>query len=145
MVDGDILKALEKAADIIHNEAIRLVQEGAIPPPLQPQTIKRKGSSKTLIDEGWLLGALQEKTRISSEGDRITAEFGIFDPEIAEYAIIHEYGSPPVGEEQLVGGPNQRTPTRSFLRRAYDSKIDEAERILDKEVSGYIGKIFRGR
>jgi len=143
MTDADIINALEKAADIIHNEAIRLVQEGAIPPPLKPQTIKRKGSSKTLIDEGWLLGALQEKTRISSEGDKITAEFGIFDPNIAEYAIVHEYGSPPVGEDQLIGGATQRTPTRSFLRRAYDSKIDEAERVLDAEVSGYMKKIFR--
>ncbi len=141
MTDADIINALEKAADIIHNEAIRLVQEGAIPPPLKPQTIKRKGSSKTLIDEGWLLGALQEKTRISSEGDKITAEFGIFDPNIAEYAIVHEYGSPPI--DQLIGGPTQRTPTRSFLRRAYDSKIDEAERVLDEEVFGHMKKIFR--
>ncbi len=143
MADAEILHALEKAADVIHNEAIRLVQEGAIPPPLKPQTVKRKGSSKTLIDEGWLLGALQEKTKISSEGDRITAEFGIFDPDIAAYAIVHEYGSPPVGEEQLLGGAGQRIPTRSFLRRAYDSKIDEAERVLEEGVSEYMKKVFQ--
>ncbi len=144
MPSQDLLYALKKGADIIHNEAIRLVQEGQIPPPLQPQTVKKKGSSKTLIDEGWLLGALQEVTRISSDGNKITAEFGIFDPEIAEYAIVHEYGSPPVSEEQLVGGQGQRIPTRSFLRRAYDSKIDEAEREIENGISDYMKKIFRG-
>ena len=67
----DLLKGLKKATDIIHQESIRLVQEGSIPPPLSKKTIKNKGSSKTLIDDGWLLGALEEGIKITEDGDRL--------------------------------------------------------------------------
>jgi len=115
--EEDILQAMIRAAVVIHNEVINKVQKGNIPPPLKPSTIKRKGSSKTLIDEGWLLGAVTEGFKIQQSGNKIRIEIGIFDPDVAKYAAVHEFGSAHV-------------PQRSFLRSAYDEKKDEAEKIL---------------
>lgn len=141
----DLLKGLKKATDIIHQEAIRLVQEGSIPPPLSEKTIKNKGSSKTLIDDGWLLGALEEGIKITEDGERLSAEVGIFDPAIAKYAAVHEYGYPAVGESDLTGSAGQRVPTRSFLRRAWDNKINEAEAALGESVQEHMTLVFRGK
>lgn len=108
-----LMQLLTQAAAIIHEEAVRIVQEGNIPPPLSPKTVKIKGSSKTLIDEGWLLGALTEGFKVTREGNRIRVEIGILDPEIARYAVFHEWGT-------------AHTPRRPFLSTAYDRKIREA-------------------
>lgn len=145
MSTPEMVKNLKKATDIIHKEAIRLVQEGAIPPPLKQKTIDNKGSSKTLIDDGWLLGAISEEIKITQEGDKIRAEFGIFDPEIARYAAVHEYGYPPVGEDTLEGSEGQRVPTRSFLRRAWDNKIKEAEDILGASIGDSLVRVFQSK
>jgi hypothetical protein len=142
MPTPEMIKNLKTAADIIHKESIRLVQEGSIPPPLSEKTIKNKGSSKTLIDDGWLLGALEEGIKITAEGDKVRAEVGIFDPEVARYAAVHEYGYPPVGEDSLEGSEGQRVPTRSFLRRAWDNKINEAEAALKTSVGDSITRTF---
>lgn len=145
MATPEMVKNLKTAADIIHKEAIRLVQEGAIPPPLKQKTIDNKGSSKTLIDEGWLLGAISEEIKVTQEGDKLRAEFGIFDPDIAKIAAVHEYGYPPVGEDNLEGSEGQRVPTRSFLRRAWDNKIDEAEAVLGASVGDSLARTFHGK
>jgi hypothetical protein len=145
MATPAMVKSLKEATDIIHKEAIRLVQEGAIPPPLKEKSIENKGSSKTLIDDGWLLGALEEGMKITEEGDKILAEVGIFDPEIARYAAVHEYGYPPVGEDTLEGSEGQRVPTRSFLRRAWDNKITEAEAALKGSIDEQMALVFRSK
>lgn len=115
---NDLVNAMVEAATIIHEEAIKRILDG-IPPPLTPKRIKEKGSSKPLIHEGWLLGALTEGFRVTEEGNSIKIEIGIFDEAVAKYAAVHEFGTIHV-------------PQRAFLRPAFDSKIDDALKILEE-------------
>ncbi len=75
-------------------------------PALQDSTIKAKGSSKPLFDDGHLLQQIDN--RVSSDG---LVEVGVFDgPEKRAYiAMIHEYGAPAAN-----------IPERSFMRSAVE-------------------------
>lgn len=80
-----------------------------IPPPNTPGTIKAKGSSHTLIDNGILLDSIEHTTII--ETNLITITAGVFNEEIAEYACYNEYGT-------------WNIPERSFVRSTFDEIFD---------------------
>lgn len=86
-------------------------------PPLKPETIRRKGSSKPLIDTGRLRNSITHKV----EGDK--ALVGIFGGEVLVYAAVHEFGS-----------PKKNIPERSFLRLGFDKNKEEIERLIDAEI-----------
>lgn len=86
-------------------------------PPLKPETIKRKGSSKPLIDTGRLRNSITHKV----EEDK--ALVGIFGGEVLVYAAVHEFGS-----------PRKNIPERSFLRLGFDKSKEEIEKLLDAEI-----------
>ena len=91
---------------------IRLKILSNVPPPLKPATVARKGSSVTLIDTGQMLADVSSQTD-ESNPELITVSAGIFDEDIAEYAVSHEYGREEAG-----------IPCRSFIRTTYDESFD---------------------
>lgn len=86
-------------------------------PPLKPETVKRKGSSKPLIDTGRLRNSITHKV----EGDR--ALVGIFGGEVLVYAAVHEFGS-----------PKKNIPERSYLRKTFDEQKEQIEKLIDAEI-----------
>jgi hypothetical protein len=80
-----------------------------IPPPNAPGTIKAKGSSHTLIDQGTLLDSIEHTTEIGPELIIITT--GVFQEDVAEYACYNEYGT-------------EHIPERSFVRSTFDEIFD---------------------
>jgi len=126
----ELLNALPKEKEQILRKA-GVFLEGAIKqkitqgdpswPPLKPETIKRKGSSKPLIDTGKLRASITHKV----EDDK--ALVGIFSGEALNYAAVHEFGA-----------PRKNIPERSFLRKTFDEKKDEIERLIDAEIEKVI-------
>ena len=92
--------------------AIRLKILSNVPPPLKEATIKRKGSSHTLIDSGQMLASITHSVN-DSNPELIEIRAGIFEEDIAEYAVSHEYGREEAG-----------IPCRSFIRSTYDEIFD---------------------
>ena len=92
-------------------------------PPLKPQTIKRKGSSKPLIDTGRLRNSIIHKV----EGD--AALVGVFSREVLVYAAVHEFGS-----------PKRNIPQRSYLRKTFDEQKEEIEKLIDAEIEKVLKK-----
>jgi|Deesub1362B_J571_1020462.scaffolds.fasta_scaffold00499_29 phage gpG-like protein len=86
-------------------------------PPLRPETVKRKGSSKPLIDTGKL------RTSITHKVEEDKALIGIFSGEALNYAAVHEFGS-----------PKRNIPERSYLRKTFDEKRNEIEKLIDAEI-----------
>jgi hypothetical protein len=92
-----------------------------VPPPNAESTIKKKGSSKTLIDTGEMLGHVTHKQ--TEEGDSIIGEVGIFEEEIAKRAFINEFGT-----------GDGRIPARPFLRPAFDETAPKAAEEMAAEI-----------
>ena len=92
--------------------AIRLKILSNVPPPLKEATIKRKGSSHTLIDSGQMLASITHSVN-DSNPELIEIRSGIFEEDVAEYAVSHEYGREEAG-----------IPCRSFIRSTYDEIFD---------------------
>ena len=122
----DLLNSLPKEKERILRLAGRFL-EGKIKelfiktpsewPSLKPETIKRKGSSKPLIDTGRLSNSITHKV----EGDK--ALVGIFGGEVLIYAAVHEFGS-----------PKKNIPQRSYLRLGFDKNKEEIEKLIDAEI-----------
>jgi hypothetical protein len=104
---------------------IRLKILSNVPPPLKESTIKRKGSSVTLIDTGQALASVQNRVDDSNlELLRVWA--GIFDEDVAEYMVSHEYGREDAG-----------IPCRSFIRSTYDECFDS------EVLPNFVERIFK--
>ena len=84
---------------------------------LKPETIKRKGSSKPLIDTGKLRASITHKVENSK------ALVGVFGSEQALIAAVHEFGS-----------PKKNIPERSFLRKTFDEQKEKIEKLIDAEI-----------
>jgi len=90
-------------------------------PSLKPETVKRKGSSKPLIDTGKLRNSITHKV----EGDAVLV--GVFAEDVCVYAAVHEFGS-----------PKKNIPQRSYLRKTFDEQKEEIERLIDNKVKAAI-------
>ncbi|RLI74767.1 hypothetical protein DRO97_05075 [Archaeoglobales archaeon] len=125
----DLLNSLEKEKEEILKKAGAFL-EGAIKEtitkgrpewsPLKPETIKRKGSSKPLIDTGKLRASITHRI----EGNII--KVGVFGEE-ALIAAVHEFGS-----------PKKNIPQRSFIRVTADEKEKDLQKLVDEEVEKVI-------
>lgn len=119
--ETDIAQEMERTAGKLVKAVIKKVYDG-VPPANKPATIKRKGSSKTLIDQYDLVGSIDK--RITVDGDTLAADVGIFDEEIANYASANEFGVPK-NTSSTDPQQSQKIPTRSFLRSTFDEEIDD--------------------
>lgn len=89
------------------------------PPPNAPATIRKKKSSKTLIDTGEMLGHVMH--RQIEAGDILVGEVGIFDDEVAKRASYNEHGT-------------DRIPARPTLRPAVDETLSQAQDEMAEEI-----------
>jgi len=101
--------------------AIRLKILSNVPPPLKESTVKQKGSSVTLIDTGQMLASVSHQVD-DSNPELITVSSGIFEENVAEYAVSHEYGR-----------EDANIPMRSFIRSTYDENFDKKALIPSME------------
>ena len=107
-----------------------------VPPPNAESTIKRKGSSHTLIDDGILLSSITHTVETSDEDIKITV--GVLDPEIAEYAAPNEHGvawddRPKKGTENTPGR-EWFIPPRSFIRSTFDEEYENLISDIEKQI-----------
>lgn len=107
-----------------------------VPPPNAESTIKHKGSSHTLIDDGILLASVTHT--IESNDNEIKITIGILDPEIAEYAAPNEHGvawddRPKKGTENTPGR-EWFIPPRSFIRSTFDEEYENLISDIEKQI-----------
>lgn len=79
VIDGKLTAARGAALlGEMHQGDIKRAIGAGIPPPNAPSTIRRKGSSKTLIDDGILRGAIRYEVKLQRRGllTRILRRFG---------------------------------------------------------------------
>ncbi len=132
----DLLNALQKEKEEILRKAGAFL-EGAIKqtitegrsewPPLKPETIRRKKSSRPLIDTGKLRNSITHKV----EADRNRVLVGVFG-EYAVVAAVHEFGA-----------PGKNIPERGYIRPTFDEKKDEVRRLIESEVNRLIERSLR--
>ena len=109
--DVELSYVAEDIGMTLENE-IRLKILSNVPPPLKESTIKRKGSSATLIDSGQMLASISHQVD-DSNLQNVTIKSGIFEEDVAEYAVSHEYGREEAG-----------IPCRSFIRSTFEEVFD---------------------
>jgi len=119
-----------------------------IPPPNAESTIKKKKSSKTLVDSGEMIGHVTHRQTVV-EGD-IIGEVGIFEEEIAKRALINEHGvtwlhRPNPGNsaenrEEEEGSRDWFIPPRPFLKPAFDETAPKAADEMAEEIWKQIEK-----
>lgn len=107
-----------------------------VPPPNAESTIKRKGSSHTLIDDSILLSSITHTVETNGEDIKITV--GVLDPEIAEYAAPNEHGvawddRPKKGTENTPGR-EWFIPPRSFIRSTFDEEYENIIADVEKQI-----------
>lgn len=130
---------MERALLKIEAAVVKKIQSG-VPPPNAPSTIKRKKSSKTLIDSGEMMRHVSHK--ISGEGINLRGEVGFFDEENAKKARINEEGASWTIDTKK-GSTQITIPARPFLRPAYDESspaaLDELAEDIYKQVERELG------
>lgn len=128
--------------DIAENIGMRLENKirekilSNVPPPNAESTIKRKGSSHTLIDDSILLSSITHTVETSDENIKITV--GVLDPKIAEYAAPNEHGvawdnRPKKGTESTVAR-EWFIPPRSFIRSTFDEEYENILVDIEKQI-----------
>ena len=99
-------------------------------------TIKRKGSSHTLVDDGTLLANVTHV--VETDGEDIKITIGILDPEVAEYAAPNEHGvawdnRPKKGTENAPGR-EWFIPPRSYIRSTFDEEYENVLADIEKQI-----------
>ncbi|WP_290597045.1 MULTISPECIES: HK97-gp10 family putative phage morphogenesis protein [unclassified Archaeoglobus] len=134
----DLLKALEDEKErilslvgaFLEDQIKKTISHGRAEwPPLSPETIKRKGSSKPLLDTGHLRDSITHKV----EGNAV--KVGVFGEE-AIIAAVHEFGTTRAGR-----GHKVVIPARPFIRPTFDENIQEVEKIVGREVEKVIRRL----
>lgn len=105
-------KQLEGVGDYLKGQMQDKVMSN-MPPPNAESTVRKKGSSHTLIDSGEMLANIDSKVTI--EEDTVKIEVGVFDEEVALRAIYAEHGTP-------------TEPARPFIRTTMDEEADKVNR-----------------
>ena len=150
MVDQEIKDVMYNAGMDLRNAIIRKINSN-IPPPNAPSTVKKKKSSKTLVDSGNMINSVDVQIIEETEGS-IDVGAGIFDEGVAEYAIANEFGSVRTlttknkdnVDEMHQGYSVVVIPERSFIRTAYDESIEEIMAQVNEEIGDIMAKKFKG-
>lgn len=111
-----------------------------VPPENAPSTIKAKGSSHTLIDDGILLASITHIVENTDNGFNITS--GVLDEDIASYAAPNEYGvawenRPIKGKEEKEHEGPWFIPPRSFVRSTYDEEEEIIIETIKEQLQKY--------
>ena len=118
-----------------------------IPPPNAESTIKKKKSSKTLVDSGELVGHVTHRQTVV-RGD-IIGEVGIFNEELAKRAHYLEEGviwaHRPVVKADAENREEEESrewfiPPRPFLQPAHDATAPKAAEEMAEEIWKQIEK-----
>ncbi len=142
------MESVKKVANSLRNDIIEKINSN-IPPPNAPSTIKAKGSSHTLIDTGEMRRSID--FRVIGESDEMSeVSIGIFEEDIARYAIANEFGSSRTvttknkdNTDEMHQGYSQIViPERSFMRSAYDQNIDALMDDLSAKIGDIVSKKF---
>ena len=147
-MDEEVKQVVKKAGVNLRNEIVKKIHSN-IPPPNAPSTIKAKGSSKTLIDTGEMWRSVDSQV-IQEDESTIDVAAGIFEEEIAKYAIANEYGSVRTvttknkdnKDEMHQGFSIIVIPERSFMRSAYDQNIEDLMNSMSEEIGIIMLKKF---
>lgn len=146
MIEIDFAGPHERALIKIENAIIRKYLSN-VPPPNAESTIKKKKSSKTLIDTGEMVGHVTHRQTVA-EGD-IVGEVGIFDENIANRAIYLEHGVVWAHRPKLRADAENREedearewfiPPRPVLRPAFDEAAPKAAEEMAEEIWKQIEK-----
>ena len=122
----DFRNPLERALLKIEAGVVKEILSG-VPPPNTPSTIKRKKSSKTLIDKGKMLQHVDH--RITGDGADLKGSVGFYDEENAEKARINEEGT-----------KDGRIPPRPFLLPGFDKTAEGAAEDMAEEIFAQVEK-----
>ena len=122
---------MERALLKIEKAVVDEINSG-VPPPNAPSTIKRKKSSKTLIDSSEMLKHVDHK--ITGEGLNLKGSVGFFDEENAKKARINEEGT-----------KDGRIPPRPFLVPGFDKAAPKAADEMAEEILAQIERDLRRR
>lgn len=136
----DLVQILDKYAERYENVVIARVKAGDIPPPLRRATIQAKGSSKTLIDKGNLLGSITRKPYV--QGSTLGVKVGIFNETVLRYAVVHEFGYP-ANDMTTSYDYLQIIPTRSFMRAPFDEHHEAIFKDMDEELVNALEKALQ--
>lgn len=112
LVDG-LSNGIDKSARYLTNQMVRKVETN-IPPPLQPETIRRKGSSVALYDTGEMF------SQIDADIEKLSAKVGVIGSK-ASIAAHHEFGTVNI-------------PERSFIRSTFNEQKGKVVRIIAGEI-----------
>lgn len=118
-IEGALKEGITKAAFYLEKGMVDKVTSN-IPPPLKPETIKRKGSSTALIDKGELLKQITVSSDLAARG--LAVRVGVQGSR-AEIATHHEFGAPAAG-----------IPERSFMRSTFNTEKNKVEGIIKDEI-----------
>jgi hypothetical protein len=124
-MDRGISALFSRTVNEIKNEVV-LAYYSNTPPPNAPSTIAKKGSDRTLIDTGEMVGSIE--TRIEETETKLIGEVGIFDPLIADRARWNEGGTARI-PPRPVWGPVMDGPGDRILR---ELESDIAELLIKK-------------
>jgi len=127
----DFKGPMERALLKIEKQVVVQINSNT-PPPNAPRTVKRKKSSKTLIDSGKMRGHVDH--RIVGEGLNLKGSVGFFDEENAKKARINEEGT-----------KDGRIPPRPFLEPAFDKAAPGAADEMAEEILAQVEKELRRR
>jgi len=116
-VDSGITAGYQAAGLFLEAKMVEKINSN-IPPPLSTITIKRKGSTSTLIDTGEMMGAVTSQLdnngiRVGIIGDGINATKG----------AVHEFGA-----------PAKNIPERSWMRSTVKANRDKTVKIFAGEI-----------
>jgi len=124
----DLNGPMERACQKIEKAIVKKILSG-VPPPNAPSTIKRKKSSKTLVDTGDMYRHVTYQ--IHGEGLEIYGEIGIFVEELANRLYWNEYGT-------RTGIPARPSFWPAFDETAPKAAEEMAEEVF-KQVADYLG------
>jgi hypothetical protein len=136
----------ERALIKIENAIVKKMLSN-VPPPNAESTIKKKKSSKTLVDTGEMVGHVTH--RISEGEGGLVGEVGFFDEEIAKRALANEFGvlwshrpRPRADSENREEDEAREwfIPPRPFFRPAFDETAPKAAEEMADEIFKQIEK-----
>jgi hypothetical protein len=130
-MDTEIIDALQAGAVDLKERVVGKIVRG-VPPPNAESTSSNKGHGHTLMETGEMMAAVT--WQISGDVDKARAEVGIFDPEIAERALINEFGSVVLPDHP---------PQRSFLRSTFDENVDRILKNISNSVLDHLQNSLR--
>jgi len=127
-LDKRIVEIVSEASSELKQIMQQNIHEGKKFVPNAPATIRRKGFDHPLYEHGDLVNSITYD--IIDESNQVTGRIGVFNPELAEIALINEFGT-------------DKIPSRPFLRIAFDENIDRISNQITNKIFDYIEEVIK--